>query len=104
MSKDIIIIYNIMSEYINLPLIKEKKNYKKKYDKYILCPICNNIFNLLRSNQHINSKKCSYIQTIKDKGDNITHNEKLFLKINEQKTKIKNDDSNISGNDTSNPS
>lgn len=81
--------------------MSEKKDYKKKYNKFILCPICNNIFNLLRSKQHINSKKCLYIQTIKDKGDNITHNEKLFLKINEQKTKIKNDELNEIGENSS---
>lgn len=98
--KNIINYYKMTSENINIPLIKEKKDYKKKYDKFILCPVCNNIFNLLRSQQHINSKKCSYIQTIKDKGNNITIKENLFLKINEQKTKIKNDESNEIGNNS----
>lgn len=72
-------------------MINEKKDYKIKYNQYIKCPICEGLFNLLRSNEHINTKRCLYIQSLKDKGDNITIKDKLFLKINEQKQKIKND-------------
>ena len=53
--------------------------------------------------EHINTKKCLYIQSIKDKGDNITIKEKLFLKINEQKQQIKNNLS-ISGDNSSDTS
>jgi hypothetical protein len=81
-------------------MINDKKDYKIKYNQYIKCPICEGLFNLIRSNEHINTKKCLYIQSIKDKGDNITIKEKLFLKINEQKQQIKNNLS-ISGDNSS---
>ena len=84
-------------------MINDKKDYKIKYNQYIKCPICEGLFNLIRSNEHINTKKCLYIQSIKDKGDNITIKEKLFLKINEQKQQIKNNLS-ISGDDSSDTS
>jgi len=84
-------------------MINDKKDYKIKYNQYIKCPICEGLFNLIRSNEHINTKKCLYIQSIKDKGDNITIKEKLFLKINEQKQQIKNNLS-ISGDNSSDTS
>jgi poly(3-hydroxyalkanoate) synthetase len=48
-------------------MINDKKDYKIKYNQYIKCPICEGLFNLIRSNEHINTKKCLYIQSIKDK-------------------------------------
>lgn len=90
-----------MSE--NMEKREKIKKYKEKYNKYVLCPICGTIFNLLRSKEHMYSKGCLNIQNIKDKGDNIDNNDKLFLKINEQKKKIKYE-SDICGNDSSGPS
>jgi hypothetical protein len=67
-------------------------NEKKinKYNQYIICPICETVFNLIRSKVHINSKRCVYIQNIKNKGEFITLKEKLELKIHLEKTIIRN--------------
>jgi hypothetical protein len=88
-----------MSE--NMEKKEKRKKYKEKYNKYILCPVCGTIFNLSRAKIHMYSVGCLNIQNIKDKGENIDNNDKLFLKINEQKKKIKYE-SDISGEDTSN--
>ena len=80
-------------------MINDKKDYKIKYNQYIKCPICDGLFNLIRSKEHINTKKCLYIQSIKDK-INLNSNDKLILKINEHKQQLKND-LNIMGDNSS---
>lgn len=61
-----------------------------KYNQYLKCPICGTVFNLIRSKRHLNSKKCVYVQSIKEKPE-ISLKDKLFLQILEQKNKIKYD-------------
>ena len=71
-----------------------------KYNQYITCPICGSIFNLIRYKLHMNSKKCSYVQSLKEKLE-LNLKEKLFLEILKIKNQIKYD-SNISINSITN--
>ena len=68
----------------------------EKYNQYLKCPNCGTVFNLIRSKRHLNSKKCVYVQSIKEKTE-LSLKDKLFLQILEQKNKIKydNNDSSI---------
>ena len=50
----------------------------EKYNQYLKCPICGTVFNLIRSKRHLNSKKCVYVQSIKEKTE-LSLKDKLFL-------------------------
>lgn len=62
---------------------------ENKYNQYITCPICGTVFNLIRSTTHMNSKKCSYVQSLKSKNNDLTLKEKLYLQILEIKNTLK---------------